>query len=417
MVKNRHVILFCFVGFIYNTTALTKSENKKQKSAATQALENLDNRSEQGNSSTEKKITTQNIEQVGQTIIVQPKKEDRPTPFNATVNADNLFNATLQNSASSENQGQNLDLFSYFLRPINFTKEGITHYFKYTYNHEQYTEYLPYNLGHMIQFLEFGQKNEQNEIYAISIIKLFLQKIKGCDYMNSYSLVTSMPKLADALSPYMEKKEAGLLQELQNSLKKRFSTIFSNYFSYFQKNPDAFLDALSEQIAKKTNDVQTQQHIEIEHIKKDIVRFLETCFGKLIWAPQDAYNAWVAINDLASQAEQFLDKKLLTDINALDDLCWSLIHRFCYFIDIAAQDISQDVFRQIINDIYHEKLILLKLEEQEDLILSKKDFLLKKLHKYCPYTPTAAKNNYKVLTTQTILDTAEKVENKELQLS
>ena len=319
--------------------------------------------------------------------------------------ASPIFDLPQVTTAPTNDMG--LDLFSYFLRPINFSKEGIAHYFKYTYNHDQYTEYLPYNFSHMIQFLEFGQAHDQNEAYAKSIIKLFLQKIKGCDFVNSYSLITTMPKLADSLAPYIVKKEAGFLEELQKNLKARFSKIFSTYYSYFQKNPDAFLEALSEQIAKKTNEVQTQQHVDVEQIRKDVLRFLETCISKLVWAPTDAYDAWIAVNEIATQTEQFLDKKLLSDMDAFDDICWSLIHRFCYFIDVSADDISQETFIQIINDIHNEKLILLEVEEQEDLVTRKKDFILKKIKNYCPYVYPAPAKEYKVYATQTILDSAE----------
>jgi len=280
---------------------------------------------------------------------------------------------------------QDNDLLHYFLRPINFTQNGIAHYFTHTYNHEKYTEYLPYNFSHMIQFLEFGQEQKQNERYAQSIIKLFLQKIKGCDFINSYSLLTTMPKLCDALEPYVQKKEASFLQELQQSLKSRFSSIFSTYHTYFQKNPDAFLDALSEQIAKKTNDVQTRQHIDVEHVKKDILRFLELCINKLIWSPQEGYDAWVAVNELAVMSQLFLDKNLITDVDALDDIYWSLIHRFCYFLDIAQTDISQEIFITIINDIHTQDLALLQIEEQEEGIINKKNYLLRKIKNYCSY--------------------------------
>jgi hypothetical protein len=313
----------------------------------------------------------------------------------------------LPQSINAPSNDQGLDLFSYFLRPINFSKEGITHYFKYTYNHEKYTEYLPYNFSHMIQFLEFGQAHEQNEAYAKSILKLFLQKIKGCDFINSYSLVTSMPKIADSLSPYIIKKEATFLEELQKSLKNRFSNIFSTYLSYFQKSPDAFLDALSEQIAKKTNEVQTQQHIDVENIKKDILRFLETCINKLVWSPKDAYDAWISVNEIATQSELFLSKKLLSDVDAFDDICWSLIHRFCYFMDVSSEDIPEEVFIKIINDIHTEKLVLFEIEEQEDLITRKKDFLLKKIKNFCTYTHPMKRKEYKVYSAQTIVERAQ----------
>lgn len=306
-------------------------------------------------------------------ILIAEKKD-------AICNLDMMpFDLCNKNQTSLPIFHQDNSLFHYFLKPITFTQKGISHYFTHTYNHEKYTEYLPYNFSHMIQFLEYGQEYKQDERYAISIIKLFLQKIKACDFVNSYSLITSMPKLANALTPYVEKKEASFLQELQDSLKKRFSHIFSNYFSYFQKNSDAFLDALSEQIAKKTHDVQTQQHIDVEHVKKDILRFLEICINKLVWSPEEAYDAWISLHELAEQSYNFLDKNLINDVDALDDLHWSLIHRFCYFLDIAHEDISQDIFIQIINDIQMQDFILFKIEEQETLILSKKDYVLRKI--------------------------------------
>lgn len=384
MQKN-HLLLFCMVLSIHSNLQLATGIQSAQVVPAQITTNSKPQETIQSN---------QNITRVNQTIV---------KPAAPVINP--IFELPLTVTAPSNDQG--LDLFSYFLRPIDFSKEGITHYFKYTYNHEKYTEYLPYNFSHMIQFLEFGQTHNQNEAYAKSIIKLFLQKIKGCDFINSYSLITAMPKLGEALTPYLAKKEASFLQELQKSLKTRFSTIFSTYYSYFQKNPDAFLEALSEQIAKKTNEVQTQQHVDVEQIRKDILRFLETCISKLVWAPQDAYDAWIAINDLATQTELFLEKKLISDVDAFDDICWSLVHRFCYFIDISAEDIPQEVFIQIVNDIHNENLILLRTEEQESVMTTKKDFILKKIKKYCPYVYPTATKEYKIYTAQTVLDSAQ----------
>jgi len=367
MQKNRFFIL-CMILTMYSNLQFA---NKKRHATEQPAL----TKTEQSKKTKKNKShTPQAIQELPAIKIEQPIIQPSVQP---------VFDIGLITGLPAKDQGA--DLFSYFLRPVSFSKEGISHFFKYTYNHESYTEYLPYNFSHMIQFLEFGQEQNQTEAYAKSIIKLFLQKIKGCDFINSYNLINSMPKIADALTPYTQKKEASMLAELQKQLKNRFSNIFSRYNAYFEKNPDAFLEALAEQIAKKTNEVQTQQHIEIEHVRKDILRFLETCINKLIWSSADAYDAWSAINELANQSENFLNKNLITDVDALDDLYWSLIHRFCYFIDIAHEDISQETFIQIINDIHKEGLILFQIEEQESLITTKKDFLLKKIKNYCPY--------------------------------
>ncbi|MBP6869258.1 hypothetical protein KBC04_00005 [Candidatus Babeliales bacterium] len=392
MQKN-HLFLLCMVLSIHGNLLLAKETQPKKRGS---------HNSRTNSTKSELEIAPKTTEDIIEQSRIYPPVEFLPLQTQATPAIFELPQPT-----STPSKDQNLDLFSYFLRPINFSKEGITHYFKYTYNHDNYTQYLPYSFSHMIEFLEFGQEHEQSEVYAKSIIKLFLQKIKGCDFINSYNMITAMPKIADALAPYVEKKEASFLDELQKSLKARFSNIFSTYFSYFQKSPDAFLDALSEQIAKKTNEVQTQQHVEVEQIKKDVQRFLETCMNKLIWSPTDGYEAWVSINELATKAEMFLDRKLLSDVDALDDICWSLLHRFAYFIEVSADEIPEDVFVKIVHDIYNEKLILLAIDEQEELITGKKDFLLKKIKLYCPQALPKSAKEYKIFAAQTVLESAQ----------
>ena len=155
---------------------------------------------------------------------------------------------TIESESSAELQFvQEDELTLFFLKPINFDQNGITYYFKHVYNHDKYTEFLPYNFSHLIQFLQFGHTNEQPEQFAKSVIKLFLQKIKACNYINGYNLLEMMPKFAESLQPYVEKKKASFFQELQRSLKKRLTDVFSQYFTHFKKNPDAFLEALAEQ--------------------------------------------------------------------------------------------------------------------------------------------------------------------------
>lgn len=341
-------------------------------------------------------------------LLIQSKKEIDAIDF--VDHADSIkpiekqFTLESNNLVTAFGQDVSADMFSFFLRPIDFSKEGISYYFTYTYNHDQYPYYLSYNLSHMIQFLEFGQKNNQSQLYAKSIIKLFLQKIKGCDYMNSYSFLQALPALGNSLEFYMINQEAGFLSELQKSLKQRFSNIFSTYMSYFQKNPDAFLDALSEQIAKKTNEVQTQQHIDVEQVKKDFLRFLELSISKLIWSPAQAYQAWESIHEIAKICEQFLHKKLISDLDALDDIYWSLVHRFCYFIDLCGQEISQQDLIRIIDDIATQRFVLFAVCEQEHGILTKKQFLIKKIKHYSSYEYQIDQHKYKIYTAQTILD-------------
>lgn len=278
------------------------------------------------------------------------------------------------------------DTISYFLRPIQFTQEGLAHYFKYTYNHESYTDFLPYNFSHMLQFLQFGQTHDQSEQFAKSVIKLFMQKVKACSYINAYSFLETLAPFASCMQPYFSKKEDSFLEKLTFRLKEKFVDVFSQYFTYFKKNPDAFLEALSQQIAHTSINQQTQHHIDLEQLKKDVLRFLEICINKIVWSPEDGYNAWLCMNHIADQAYMFLDKKIITDIDAYDDICWSLVHRFCYFMHLFHKQLPQTFFYAVLHDITTKKLLVFEVEEQEELMTTKKDFLINSLKKYMPKT-------------------------------
>ncbi len=274
---------------------------------------------------------------------------------------------------------QETDLINFFYRPIDFSSDGISHYFKYVYNHPEYTNYLPHNLSHMIQFLNHGSQTGQSEAFAASVIKLFMQKIKATPYVDAESFVEFLPKFAQAMQPYLEKKEATFLQEVQNVLKDRLVTVFTKYFSYFQKNPDAFMTSLSEQLANQTNQLCTAQHVEVEQLKKDVLRFIEICANKLVWSSKDDLQVWYVCNKLAHETQQCLDKKLLTNQDSFDDVCWSLVHRFCYFLELSAPTLSKDFYDQVIDDLKTKPLILVSAEEQEDLMTKKRAHLLSRV--------------------------------------
>lgn len=277
---------------------------------------------------------------------------------------------------------QEVDLVNFFCKPIEFTPEGISYYFKYVYNHPEYVHYLPYNFSHMIQFLEYGLKSEQNEQFAGSVIKMFLQKIKAAPYVEAESFAEFLPKLTCAMKPYLEKKEASFLREMQIVIKEKLSKIFAQYFSYFQKNPDAFMTNLSEQIAKQTNLSITQQHIDVEHLKKDVLRFLELASNKLIWSSKDDIQVWYTCNRLAHECQGCLDQKVLCNQDALDDICWSFIHRFCYFVELSHENLSKNFYAQVLHDLQTKPLALVALEEQEDLMTTKKSHLMSHMQLY-----------------------------------
>ncbi|MBI2344806.1 hypothetical protein HYV10_01900 [Candidatus Dependentiae bacterium] len=304
-------------------------------------------------------------------IAKTEKKEEK--------NKDDVIIEQQEQSNSSPLTRHEADLVTYFCKPVEFTPEGIAYYFKYIYNHPEYINYLPYNFSHMIQFLQYGIESGQNEAYAASVIKMFLQKVKAAPYIEAESFVNFMAEFPKVIKPYLEKKQADFLSEMQIVLKNKLSEMFARYFNVFQKNPDTFMSSLAEQIAKQTSQSVTQQHIEVEQIKKDVQRFFEICANKLIWSSRDDIQTWYCCNRLAHECQICLENSVLCDANALDDMCWSIIHRYCYFVDLSKDTLSKDFYAQVLHDLQTKPLLLTTLEEQEQLMISKRDHLICKL--------------------------------------
>ncbi|OGB86306.1 hypothetical protein A3J41_01800 [candidate division TM6 bacterium RIFCSPHIGHO2_12_FULL_38_8] len=315
-------------------------------------------------------------------VVAQSPAKVKNNPISSEIADFKIpdFNENDQSLASLTRQ--EVDLVNFFCKPIEFTPDGISYYFKYVYNHPEYVNYLPYNFSHMIQFLQYGIRSGQNEQFAGSVIKMFLQKIKAAPYVEAESFAEFLPKLTQAMKPFLEKKEASFLHEMQIVIKEKLSKIFAQYFAYFQKNPDGFMNSLAEQIAKQTNQSITQQHIDVEHLKKDILRFIEMASNKLVWSSKDDIQVWYTCNRLAHECQICLDQKVLCNQDALDDICWSFIHRFCYFVELSHEVLSKNFFAQVLHDLQTKPLALVALEEQEDLMTTKKSHLMSRMQLY-----------------------------------
>ena len=130
--------------------------------------------------------------------------------------------------------------------------------------------------------------------------------------------------------------------------------------------------------------IETLQHelpalsddISAQELRHTTVRFLEVGLNKLVWHPEEYDKIWTNVKTISRQLEALMEHAIIDDANDLDDLFWTLIHRFCYFLDLSHHALPTKFFEAIKNDIATDQLLLVELEEQEALITSKRDHVL-----------------------------------------
>jgi len=222
------------------------------------------------------------------------------------------------------------------------------------------------------------KKTNQSRAYAKSVIKLFHNKLKGNSYLNNYALSNMLHTFPNLLSHHFIQTKTNWWEIFTKSIKDMLYDKFLANFSLFKQTPDAFLNDISQEISTTMQEraqEKEEEYVDIEQLRNTTLRFLEIGINKLVWSPQDNYKTWESVKTIANQLVQLMEHNIIVDADDLDDLFWSLIHRYCDFLDLTSAHLTTDFFKKVKRDIAENPSILLELEEQEQFVRKKSDHL------------------------------------------
>lgn len=252
-----------------------------------------------------------------------------------------------------------------------------------TFNRPTYaSEILPAHLRDLSALLHQGSVVPRPVIYTNALLKLFGNSIKGAPYVGAYGFLEFTEQLSANLEHLVSLKAlavspASYYQELHNLLYDAFLTKFDE----LKNNPDAFFASLtnnavlliSQHLNKSSLDVS--RHETLHDIQPMLMRFLELSLNKLMWNSQEPANIWPSVKGIATELEALYDKEFIGDQSDLDDLYWSLVHRFALFLDLSATTLPLEFFQKIQAEVATGNLLLVTLPEQETYLMTKKEVL------------------------------------------
>ncbi len=251
---------------------------------------------------------------------------------------------------------------------------------------EYVSDVLGGNFDYFIQLLEHGKTTNQSRAYTRSVVKLFSNLLKGTQWVNAYAfsdLLTQLPDLikdnfvlyrTNIILRNVALTDADTLDRFNASVTTLLYTKFNNEYDSFRKDPAAFLDEITYQIIEIA-----QEEVTIEQLRQNLIRFLEIAIGKLVWSPKDEIKTWHSVKKIALQLANLMESNILDDTNDLDDLYWSLIHRYCFLLDINATEMPVSFYEEIQQDLIAQQPLLVSLEEQEEFIERKAECLIRTL--------------------------------------
>lgn len=247
-------------------------------------------------------------------------------------------------------------------------------------------EILPNDFSYLTDIIELGNKNNQPPAYLRSAIKMFSNMLKSSHYINAHafsSLIATFPTILpsyfslQASRSYISHQalyDADMFDRFKTTVNNVLYSKFSTEYDSFKRDPGQFLQNISAEIV-----TIAQEEVMREQLRQAIVRFCEIALNKLIWNPAEQEQTWNITKKIADQLASLLEHNILDDANDLDDLYWTLLNRYCYFIEITAGDMNESFYTSVKNDISLHSSPLFELEEQDFIVEPKFSYMQRTL--------------------------------------
>lgn len=283
-------------------------------------------------------------------VVAQTKQE-----VSEYLSVPNATVTPIRVAQRNEDEEKKLNLF---FNRIDFTHKGISSFFAHTFNRREYgTDFLPHNFTHLAQFMEYSQQANQPPEFTEGVLRLFNQKLK----MSSYVSAPAFERLLMQTAPYFEYQIAQKDTPLWQTLKGHITQSFKNKFSLLQQQPLTFFEDLS----KNLETTITTQNTTPERVRFTLLRLLTSTCDKVVWSPVDQTQTWASFKAIGSSFERLHQKKVIPDELDANDLYWSLVERYAYFMELVGSQLSLETCEKIKQDLRERKIAWLETPEQE----------------------------------------------------
>jgi hypothetical protein len=277
------------------------------------------------------------------------------------------FSASAQHSNDTERASSQVEKDSFtpinldrYLEEVSLSDASLTRFFK-CYNNPFYARrFLPSCFVHINDFLKFLPGQTDPWSYTTTIFSMFLTKLKGCIWTNSFALADLLESLPQYLQPLAFTDK--FRQELKDQLRQKV-VLFA------VKDPNECVEILMTDFDRYHDVLNKMTECQCE-----VTRFLDTSFDRLIWDPADDKVVWESFKRLGKALTGLADQRIIS-IDNCNEIVWSLLHSFTRFLNVAAIALRPAWYEHVLKEI--ESQPFLRGDEVDPAMETKKTYLTK----------------------------------------
>ncbi|MBA3751803.1 hypothetical protein H0X06_03330 [Candidatus Dependentiae bacterium] len=261
----------------------------------------------------------------------------------------------------------------FFFTPLEYSQSSVTFFLKKIYNDKKYPQYfLAGNFMHVAQGIDFAPHNFQPRFTIRKILSLFQTKLDNI-YINPYAFSHLLYEIHPTIARYCNKAQEKI--HLIETMKETIGSYLIDNYADFKHNPEKTLHELAHILyTSMDGSAHEEKDISIRELQHAVHLFLVRGLSQLIWNPADHRETWNSVKMLSCQLEKFSEYYMI-DTVMFDNLLWTLLDRYGFFLNLVAQDLKPDFFDAVRSDLHSEKAALWLSEERENYITTKYEYL------------------------------------------
>ncbi len=256
------------------------------------------------------------------------------------------------------------------------------------YNKPGYTTGLSQDSSHLIHFLTLGKELSIRPSMIYVALRLFNNKMKGCEVIDDAAILQIVQAAPSLLSPYFLQSPDAQLYDLAFIKRHLHDMLFNRFTEHLrlpQQDPNMLIAHLTQDLVAQYEQEMTRMQKQAQHeaarerLRTLLIRFFELSLNKCIWNPTAPHLIWPSFKTLAEGFEVLARSGVIDQMDDLDDLYWSLVHRFCFFLDLYGSALPLSVYEEIESNLTDKNIFFLEYKEQDEGILTKKETLAEAL--------------------------------------
>ena len=267
------------------------------------------------------------------------------------------------------------------------------------YNTPKYAERLSQDTTHVTELLHLAGEYGLGQEAVYTGLRLFHNKLKEADLIDDSATGHMLEKFPELLEKFFTADEpaAEKLTSLHSPAKVMENMLLADFTAHIQQ-PKVELDTFFSNLARKMATAVPQEKPQDsdrfmmrERLRTQVSSFLEQIIGKTMWYPQNHEDIWdgriykddgsskrnpSSVLAMAHNINMLGASGVLNHMDDVDNLLWSVVHRFSFFLDQYGARLPRSFFAQIREAIQQKQVFFLNSPELDEGIKTKKDTLL-----------------------------------------